>query len=555
MGQTMGKSTRAVVLGALLLFAARAHAEYGFAPVSVIPTGSDPIAVAVGDITGDGRDDVVVATTYAYEDDPANDYKIMIYVQEPDGTLRAPVKIGYQQYSLFASLVVADFDGDGIGDILVGHEGGVDMVRGSSAASSALENVWSGFGDRIQLADIDLDGHLDIVRTLSGYQSTTVLYGDGQGGITSEQEWAGISEPTFGDMNGDGIKDFVVLAQEYDSYDAWVYLHDRAGGWSSPRRIHFGGGGYLAGSIGIGDLDGNGWADLAFGSYTNNPSSIFVLHQLNSLRFASAASKGTQPMPSRLLATDIDGDGLDDLLVSHEAPMLSLYRQGVGGLQGEQPFPHPYIENSGGLAAGDVNGDGRRDAVVVGRGPGLMLFLGTELENRPDLVLSLSANANAVTAKISNTGDQVAIASPLVSLDLKVRSGTLQLGVLPGGCALMSQEQRRAQLDCLLDTVPAGTTSSFVVPYANPGAVGASALGAKAVAHTDTEELTLINNTTIAGYRGRAAVNPLQRTPAKATVKPPATQATAVSKMSGSRRRGSLIQRPGGGQYKAFRLP
>lgn len=538
-------ATRAAAFGGLLLFTGSANAEYGFAPVSVVPTGSDPVAVAVGDVTGDGRDDVIVATTSVYDDHPENDYKIMIYVQEPDGTLRAPVKIGYPQYSLNASLVVADFDDDGVGDILLGHDAGVGLVRGSSAPGNVLENLWSGIGFRIQAVDVEPDGRLDIARN-TGYGSAIILYGDGQGGISHEQAWDGIADPRFADMNGDGREDFVVLTSTYDSSDAWVYLHDSTGGWHSPKQVHVEGGGWLAESVATGDFDTNGFADLAFGSYTNSPSSIFVVSQLNSLRFAPARSKGTYEMPSALLATDMDGDGRDDLVVAHEWPGVSLYRQDAGELQGEQLFPHPYIEASAGLAVGDVNGDGRRDVVSAGRGVGLMLFLGTELANPPDLVLSLSASAAAVTAQVANTGDVVALASPLVSFDMRVRSGTMQPGMLPDGCAVMSQTQRRVRVTCLLDAVPAGTTTALVLPYTNPGAVGTRTLDVMAKAETDTGESTLANNTANARYRGSVSIVPLQHASAGM-----ATRRSTAESSSGAVRggRASSSARTGRGRH------
>ena len=54
----------------------------------VIAFGSSPDAVALGDVTGDGRKDVVLTTGYA--NDPTRDFHVVVFAQQADGTLAAP---------------------------------------------------------------------------------------------------------------------------------------------------------------------------------------------------------------------------------------------------------------------------------------------------------------------------------------------------------------------------------------------------------------------------------------------------------------------------------
>src|SRR6266542_2553663 len=71
-----------------LLVAAPSHA--GLFPDQTIPLGSSPQVVAIGDLTGDGRADVAVATGAA--GDSANDESVFIFAQTEDGTLDSPVR-------------------------------------------------------------------------------------------------------------------------------------------------------------------------------------------------------------------------------------------------------------------------------------------------------------------------------------------------------------------------------------------------------------------------------------------------------------------------------
>jgi hypothetical protein len=60
-----------------------------FDPYEAIPVGSWSEAVAIGDVSGDGRNDVVMTTSYYFG--PGADYRLWVFVQAPDGTLTPPV--------------------------------------------------------------------------------------------------------------------------------------------------------------------------------------------------------------------------------------------------------------------------------------------------------------------------------------------------------------------------------------------------------------------------------------------------------------------------------
>ena len=73
---------------ALPLMATNAAAAGMFAPYQAYPVGSWPEAVAIGDVTGDGRADVVMTTSYYF--DPANDFRLFVFAQAADRTLEPP---------------------------------------------------------------------------------------------------------------------------------------------------------------------------------------------------------------------------------------------------------------------------------------------------------------------------------------------------------------------------------------------------------------------------------------------------------------------------------
>jgi hypothetical protein len=102
-----------LVLVLVLAAVPAAAADANFQPYEAYWVGSWPDAVAIGDVTGDGRNDVVMTTHFYFDD--ANDYKLWVFAGRADGELAAPV-----QYATAAtytngpdSVAIGDITGDG----------------------------------------------------------------------------------------------------------------------------------------------------------------------------------------------------------------------------------------------------------------------------------------------------------------------------------------------------------------------------------------------------------------------------------------------------------
>src|SRR5690606_19860766 len=123
-GNTMLDPARILAAG-FMLAAPTVHAAYGLAPSEVHPIGSWPDAAAVGDVNGDGRDDVVVSTTYYF--DEGNDYQVLVYLQQADGSPAPPLRVPYG-FANQTSLVVGNLDRDAAQEIVLGHGGGIMII-------------------------------------------------------------------------------------------------------------------------------------------------------------------------------------------------------------------------------------------------------------------------------------------------------------------------------------------------------------------------------------------------------------------------------------------
>src|SRR5215472_1272480 len=103
----------------------RAVSDYRLGTYVAHPVGSWPDAVAIGDVTGDGRADVVLTTTFYF--DALNDYCVFVFPQQPDGTLGAPMRFPYLATANRNGIVLVDLNEDGILDVVVGHETGITV--------------------------------------------------------------------------------------------------------------------------------------------------------------------------------------------------------------------------------------------------------------------------------------------------------------------------------------------------------------------------------------------------------------------------------------------
>jgi len=366
-----------VVLGTTLVTSpARAAApDPRFLPSSVQSGGSVPVATAIGDVTGDGLPDLIVANGSGGTS--ATDDTIFVFEQDPIDHM-IPSSPSFSLTPSAASngyrLAVGDLDHDGSGDLAVGISGvGIDLFFGTGTSLPSTPDVTIAAPALVDLAvgDLNGDGLDDLVSTESASSFDVVRRSQVSGGGFTPGTTLAHNVPTsglsLGDINGDGLTDFA-LDGPYNAPTApAVYLQDATLHTFAEHDVA------LSADVTrlfLADLNHDGDADLVaaqvggtLGWAVGNGDGTF----------GSFSSSVAGPQFTAKEVGDLNGDGHDDVATLSAAGVLRVYVQADGGGL-SAPCSFPAVDASGDDAStsiGDLTGDGGAEIAAAEGGGAL----------------------------------------------------------------------------------------------------------------------------------------------------------------------------------------
>ena len=296
----------------------------------------------------------------------------------------------------------------------------------------------------IRTADLDHDGHLDLVVANYLSDNLSVFYGQGDGTFASQvllPVGMGPSGITVGDFNGDGRLDLAV--SDTGSNDVEVLLRNGARRtFGAPQRAIAAGDPTLV-SVTVGDLNGDGYRDLVVSDFgSSSPSVVSILFGVGNGTFRAPVAIPVDGSPYPVTIGDFNGDGIPDILTGNVAAndLSLLLGRGDGTFASAVSIPSgtaPY-----GVAAGDFNGDGHLDVATANYGSSdltIDLGLGNGTFKDPSTVPLAASQVPIVTADFNDDGlMDMASADP--------SAGTVTIRIGQGDAARSSWTSRRSWL-------------------------------------------------------------------------------------------------------------
>src|SRR3954470_3129518 len=257
------------------------------APGSPVTVGQTPKSLTVGDFNNDGRPDFVAdnfigGNLSVFLGDGAGGF--VEASGSPVAMAGGPIYVATGDFNAdgLADLATANISPAGVG-ILVGTGNG----QFAPAPASPIPDGSNTFPQGLAVGDLNGDGRLDIAVANHMSSTVNVLLGSGGNGVVGFLPAVGSPFPTangaapgngpahiaIGDVNGDGKPD---LATANDSSNnSSVFLGNGLG-----RFLHIAGSPFSAGSgslgVAIGDVNGDGRADVAVANRTTNNVTVLL---------------------------------------------------------------------------------------------------------------------------------------------------------------------------------------------------------------------------------------------------------------------------------------
>ena len=329
-----------------------------FHPGERYPTGTSPAGIALGDLDGDGDLDMVSAN----DTSPC----VSVFTAVGDGTYLSARTYAAGDGPL--SVTHGDLNLDGVPDIVAGSDAVyVYLGMGDGSLADGVGCPGGGGAQDVLLGDFNNDGVPDVAAANWDYDRISVMLGDGSGGLGAPI-MTGVGEfPAFltsADFDRDGLLDLAVSNRW--SGDVWVLLGAGDGTFEPLAPVCLGSD---VRDITSADFDRDGIADLAVARTIDEyASDVALLLGLGDGTFSDPLScfVSWDPCPTALVSEDLDADGTADLVVTDYYTATARVLRGVGDGTFLDPEAYAVRGNPDALTLGDFTADGIPDLCVIG---------------------------------------------------------------------------------------------------------------------------------------------------------------------------------------------
>lgn len=349
-----------------------------------------PTSVAIADLNGDGVPDLALSTSVVRDDGANQTGLASVFLQNSGSRGTFQRSADYTAATSPSAIAVGDLTGSGTTDLVVANFNTASLsvllqtAPGSGKYQAATSYPVGGAPNDVQLADVNADGKLDAIVADNASSGRIVIFPQDPANpghflapvtLATPNAASGVA---VGDLNGDGKPDIAAATSDSNGNNGAVIVFYQnpasPGSFLAPVTVAAGA---QPITVKIADMNGDGVADLVaanFGAGTNGVGSagvsVVLQDAANPGTFLAPVTYAAQLGTTHLVVVDVDGDNLPDVVTANLGPSpsgsLSVLLQDPANrgvlktAQSYAGFGQPLC-----VAVGDINGDGKPDIAVA----------------------------------------------------------------------------------------------------------------------------------------------------------------------------------------------
>ena len=315
--------------------------------------GYTPSSVASADLRRSGKVDLVAADKVSG--------KITVFLNSERGSFARGIE--YAAGPRPMSILVEDINNDGWPDVLLCNEsaGTISVLRGAGDGELRPRQSYEvGFSPSfIAAGNFNGNGNTDVVVVGKSAKQLAVLLNDGNGNLRKPLLYSLRKTPmalAVADFDGDGHAD-LALANEDGTLT--ILFGQGEGLFRSVPDMSIASS--ALSSIVAGHFNHDGKVDLAI----TGEDSVYVLAGKGDGGFAPAVSYRVGYNPVSIVAGDVTGDAIDDLIVINQGDNTFSVLAGNGDGTFRAPLEYIAADRPVAAVVGDFDGDGSNDLAII----------------------------------------------------------------------------------------------------------------------------------------------------------------------------------------------